>query len=122
VTAVPGPSPERPWLVADIGGTDALRHGPASGRHAAPGSSARRRGHRDLADAAEAYLALEGDKARPIAACVAVAGPVAGDSFRLTNAGDSRGCKVDLGVFWQARHLTSRGSRGGSCHPAAVGM
>ncbi|QKW05042.1 glucokinase [Streptomyces sp. NA04227] len=82
------PSPQHPWLVADIGGTNA-RFGLVTDASRRPrGVKVLRVGdHPDLADAAETYLDhVTGQAARPEAACVAVAGPVEGDSFRLTNA------------------------------------
>lgn len=81
------PSADRPWLVADIGGTNArfgLVTEPGGAPHRVTGL--RCRDHDDLAGAAEAYLAGTTDVPRPVAACVAVAGPVSGDRFRLTNA------------------------------------
>lgn len=74
-----------PALVADIGGTNA--------RFAmvdAPGEAARDvrvlacADHELLTAALEAYLAGVAGK-RPVAACLAVAGPVTGDHVRLTN-------------------------------------
>ncbi|MYS80932.1 glucokinase [Embleya scabrispora] len=79
------PTPDRPWLVADIGGTNA--------RFAVvtePGGQPERvlglrsEDHVDLAAAIEDYLDRSG-AARPSAICAAVAGPVHGDRFRLTN-------------------------------------
>lgn len=78
------PPNEASWLVADIGGThlraalcgpDAALHAPATlacADYATP--------HAALAD----YLASRG--ARPVAACLAVAGAVTGDVFRFTNS------------------------------------
>lgn len=81
------PSPESPWLVADIGGTNA-RFGLVTEPEGRP--------HRvkilrcgyypDLVSAVETYLEFTYDVPRPRAGCVAVAGPVDGDRFRLTNA------------------------------------
>jgi glucokinase len=84
---VPTPTPERPWLVADVGGTNA-RFGLVDQPDGEPSRVRILAGadHRDLAAAVSAYLALDGHGARPSAACVAVAGPVTGDRFRLTNA------------------------------------
>lgn len=87
VAAGVGPTVETPWLVADIGGTNAR-----FGLVTAPGGQAgqvrvqRCADHPDLAAAVENYLAGVGGVGRPSRACVAVAGPVAGDTFRLTNA------------------------------------
>lgn len=81
------PSAELPWLVADIGGTNArfgLITEPGGSPH---GIKILRCGqYPDLVAATEAYLEHAADFARPSAACVAVAGPVGGDRFRLTNA------------------------------------
>ncbi|ASU83970.1 glucokinase [Nocardiopsis gilva YIM 90087] len=81
------PTPQRPWLVADIGGTNA-RFGlvEASGERPVRVQRMPCAEHADLASAASAYLEREGQGARPSAACVAIAGPVAGDRIRLTNA------------------------------------
>ncbi len=81
------PTAQRPWLVADIGGTNAR-----FGLVEAPGARPSRvhtmacADHGDLASAASAYLEQAADGVRPGAACVAVAGPVEGDRIRLTNA------------------------------------
>ncbi len=70
-------------LVADIGGTNTrFALGGADGQLRAPLALATRR-FDSLADAARSYLASTG--ARPREACFAVAGPVSGDSVRLTN-------------------------------------
>ncbi|MEU8105924.1 glucokinase [Nonomuraea muscovyensis] len=87
-----------PWLVADIGGTNA-RFGLVTGPGARPSQVAVLAGaeHRTLPDAVAAYLAEHADGGRPGAACLAVAGPVEGDRYTLTNlpwAGSAR----DLGV------------------------
>ncbi|WP_067482450.1 glucokinase [Actinomadura hibisca] len=76
-----------PWLVADVGGTNARfalieKPGGAPARVA----SLPTREHAGLADAAERYLAEHAPDVRPVAACLAVAGPVAQGRFRLTNA------------------------------------
>ncbi|MGH3951130.1 MAG: glucokinase [Pseudonocardiaceae bacterium] len=82
-----GPSPEQPWLVADIGGTNAR-----FGLVTEPGGEPHRMKilrcgyHPDLVSAIESYVDYLADSPRPHAACVAVAGPVDGDRFRLTNA------------------------------------
>ncbi|MDA0563473.1 glucokinase [Streptomonospora sp. S1-112] len=81
------PSPERPWLVADIGGTNA-RFGLLEAPGARPARVARLEGadHPDLAAAATAYLTGARAAGPPAAACVAVAGPVTGDRVKLTNS------------------------------------
>ncbi|WP_067458056.1 glucokinase [Actinomadura macra] len=76
-----------PWLVADVGGTNArfaLVDGP--GGEPFRVGSLPTRDHAGLADAAAAYLERHAPGVRPSAACLAVAGPVAGGTFRLTNA------------------------------------
>ncbi|UGQ15161.1 glucokinase [Yinghuangia sp. ASG 101] len=84
--AFPLPSAERPWLVADIGGTNAR-----FGLITRPGGRAERilvlrtAEHRDLESAVGAYLSGMGVAGRPSAMCAAVAGPVTGDHFRFTN-------------------------------------
>ncbi|WP_433336302.1 glucokinase [Spirillospora sp. CA-294931] len=78
-------------LVADVGGTNA--------RFALvdePGAAPRRvrtlatREHAGLAEAAAAYLRHHAADVRVDAACLAVAGPVGGGRFHLTNAGWAR--------------------------------
>lgn len=84
--AIATPTAARPWLVADIGGTNAR-----FGLIEAPGAAPNQIGkvpsaeHRTLASAAKAYLAGLAAPVQPSAACVAVAGPVTGDRFKLTN-------------------------------------
>lgn len=82
-----GPSPKRPWLVADIGGTNA-RFGLITEQGGLPSrvTVLRCADYPDLTAAVEHYLDTTSDLPRPVAACVAVAGPVTGDRFRLTNA------------------------------------
>ncbi|TDD85165.1 glucokinase [Actinomadura rubrisoli] len=78
----------RPWLVADVGGTNArfaLVDGPDGEPYRVRSLSTRE--HAGLAEAAAAYLERHAQGVRPSAACLAVAGPVAGGTFRLTNAG-----------------------------------
>ncbi|REE95290.1 glucokinase [Thermomonospora umbrina] len=82
------PSLQRPWLVADIGGTNAR-----FGLVQSPGEAPSRvqvlalRDHAGLAEAASTYLFRHAGDVHPTAACVAVAGPVGGDgTYRLTNA------------------------------------
>ncbi|MEW2359844.1 glucokinase [Spirillospora sp. NPDC029432] len=75
-----------PWLVADVGGTNARfalieEPGAAPGRvRALPTCE-----YPGLGEAAAAYLDEAG--ARPGAACLAVAGPVSDTTYHLTNAG-----------------------------------
>ncbi|MEU5879510.1 glucokinase [Spirillospora sp. NPDC047279] len=76
-----------PYLVADIGGTNARfalveEPGAAPSRVATLAS----RDHAGLPEAAGAYLADNAGDLRPGAACLAVAGPVVEGRFRLTNA------------------------------------
>ncbi|TQN31685.1 glucokinase [Haloactinospora alba] len=81
------PTPDRPWLVCDVGGTNA-RFGLVLAPEGRPShvSTLPCRSYRDLASAAAAYLQQHAPGARPVAACAAVAGPVHGDRIRLTNA------------------------------------
>ncbi|MDR8411940.1 glucokinase [Nonomuraea sp. 3-1Str] len=87
-----------PWLVADIGGTNA-RFGLVTSPGARPSHVAVLAGaeHRGLPEAVAAYLADHADGARPGAACLALAGPVDGDRYALTNLPWS-GSARDLGV------------------------
>jgi glucokinase len=86
------------WLVADIGGTNArfgLVDGPGGQpEHVAVLSVAE---HESLADAVAAYLDDNGGGVRPEAACLAIAGPVKNDRYRLTNAAWS-GSAADLDI------------------------
>ncbi len=79
------PRSDARWLVADIGGTHlrAALCGPGVALHALATLSCADYAtpHAALAD----YLATCG--ARPVAACLAVAGAVTGDVFRFTNSG-----------------------------------
>ncbi|WP_308126172.1 glucokinase [Nonomuraea ceibae] len=91
-----------PWLVADIGGTNA-RFGlvtemgaPPSRVAVLPGSA-----YATLPEAVDAYLAEHGEGLRPGAACLAVAGPIDGDRYRLTNS-PWAGSVRDLGVPFAA--------------------
>ncbi|WP_198148262.1 glucokinase, partial [Elstera litoralis] len=72
--------------MADIGGTNA-RFGLITGPGAGPSQIGKvpSAEHRTLASAAKAYLAALPNAVQPSAACVAVAGPVTGDRFKLTN-------------------------------------
>ncbi len=85
MSTTPAPTPERPWLVADIGGTNAR-----FGLVTAPAGMPERvhtlacADHPDLPSAVTAYLAGAAAP-RPVAGCVALAGPVSGDRVRLTN-------------------------------------
>jgi glucokinase len=87
-----------PWLVADIGGTNA-RFGLVTSLGARPSNVAVLPGadYPTLPEAVAAYLAEHAGGVRPGAACLALAGPIDGDHYRLTNshwAGSIR----DLGV------------------------
>ncbi|MEV5827737.1 glucokinase [Spirillospora sp. NPDC052242] len=86
-----------PWLVGDIGGTNA-RFALVDGPDGAPRDvrALPTREHADLADAAAAYLARYAPGVRPSAACLAVAGPVTGGTFHLTNAGWPVGTPEDV--------------------------
>lgn len=81
------PTTDAPWLVADIGGTHA-RFGLVSrpGTEPTDVRILRCAGYPDLVAAVEDYLSRIPTLVRPVAACAAVAGPVRGDRFRLTNA------------------------------------
>ncbi|MVU82599.1 glucokinase [Nocardia sp. ET3-3] len=74
-------------LVADIGGTNA-RFGLTTGARSEPQEVRilRSNDYPDLVTAIEDYLSRIPDLETPVAACVAVAGPVDGDRVRLTNA------------------------------------
>ncbi len=76
-----------PWLVADIGGTHA-RFGlvAESGGEPSEVRILRCADYPDLVAAVENYLDRIPAVGRPAMACAAVAGPVRGDRFRLTNA------------------------------------
>jgi glucokinase len=76
-----------PWLVADIGGTNA-RFGLVTSLGARPANVAVLAGadYDTLPDAVTAYLAQHAGGARPGAACLAVAGPIDGERYRLTNS------------------------------------
>ncbi|WUI02167.1 glucokinase [Spirillospora sp. NBC_00431] len=81
-----------PWLVADVGGTNA-RFALVDGPRGLPSrvKSLPTRDHDDLAGAAADYLARYAPDVRPSAACLAVAGPVADGTYHLTNAGWPKG-------------------------------
>ncbi|SDH62040.1 glucokinase [Sinosporangium album] len=87
-----------PWLVADIGGTNA-RFGLVNEPGGRPEAIAVLPGadYSGLPGAVAAYLDEHGGGVRPGAACLAVAGPVKGDRYKLTNAGWS-GSVLDLGL------------------------
>ncbi|MDF5753889.1 glucokinase [Spongiactinospora sp. TRM90649] len=87
-----------PWLVADIGGTNA-RFGLVSEPGGAPHDVAvlAVADHEGLPEAMNAYLKEHGGGVRPQAACLAIAGPVDDDRYRLTNAAWS-GSIRDLGL------------------------
>lgn len=76
-----------PWLVADIGGTNA-RFGLVTAPGAKPGHVRVLTGaeHDSLPEAVAAYLDTIEGGVRPGAGCVAVAGPIDGDRYRLTNS------------------------------------
>ncbi|MEV0387128.1 glucokinase [Nonomuraea sp. NPDC050643] len=76
-----------PWLVADIGGTNA-RFGLVTSLGARPSNVAVLAGadYATLPEAVAAYLAEHAGGARPGAACLALAGPIDGDRYRLTNS------------------------------------
>ncbi|MER7206427.1 glucokinase [Streptosporangium sp. NPDC000239] len=80
--------PWLPWLVADVGGTNA-RFGLVTEPGGAPEAVAVLAGadHEGLPEAVAAYLAEHAGGVQPGAACIAIAGPVEGDRYRLTNAG-----------------------------------
>jgi glucokinase len=92
------PSRERPWLVADVGGTNA-RFGLVTRPGGRPEAVAVLPGaeHDGLPDAVAAYLDKYGGGVRPGGACLAIAGPVDGEKYHLTNAG-WRGSVRDLGI------------------------
>ncbi|GGS48534.1 glucokinase [Planobispora rosea] len=87
-----------PWLVADVGGTNA-RFGLITEAGGQPEAVAVLTGkdHAGLPEAVAAYLAEHAGGVRPGAACIAIAGPIDGDRYRLTNAGWS-GSVRDLGI------------------------
>jgi glucokinase len=87
-----------PWLVADIGGTNA-RFGLITRAGAEPEAVAVLpvAEYDGLPGALRAYLADHAGGVRPRAACLAIAGPVEGDRYRLTNAGWA-GSVRDLGL------------------------
>ncbi|MFB4282814.1 MULTISPECIES: glucokinase [unclassified Nonomuraea] len=76
-----------PWLVADIGGTNA-RFGLVTSPGARPSNVAVLAGadYDTLPEAVAAYLAEHAGGVRPGAACLALAGPIDGDRYRLTNS------------------------------------
>ncbi|MET8142774.1 glucokinase [Sphaerisporangium sp. NPDC005288] len=81
------PTPGHPWLVADIGGTNArfgllTRPGGRPGRIAVLPVAE----FDGLAAAVEHYLTHHGGGVRAAAASLAIAGPVHADRYRLTNA------------------------------------
>lgn len=87
-----------PWLVADIGGTNA-RFGLVTEPGGRPEAVAVLAGaaHDGLPGAVAAYLAEHASGVRPGAACIAIAGPVRGDHYRLTNTGWT-GSVRELGI------------------------
>ncbi|MFI0484790.1 glucokinase [Actinomadura sp. 9N215] len=99
----PGPGP---WLVADVGGTNA-RFALVDDPDGIPYrvKSLRTRDHAGLAEAAAAYLARHAPDVRPSAACLAVAGPVAGGTYHLTNAGWPKGTPEEVRAHLGVPHL-----------------
>jgi glucokinase len=91
-----------PWLVADVGGTNA-RFGLVTSPGARPSQIAVLAGARyeTLTDAVSGYLAEYAGGVRPGAACLAVAGPIDGDRYRLTNS-PWAGSVRELGVPFAA--------------------
>ncbi|MET9240711.1 glucokinase [Nonomuraea sp. NPDC003709] len=91
-----------PWLVADIGGTNA-RFGLVTSSGARPANVAVLAGsdYPTLPEAVAAYLAEHAGGVRPGAACLALAGPIDGDHYRLTNSAWA-GSVRDLGVPYAA--------------------
>ncbi|MEO3867825.1 glucokinase [Nonomuraea sp. B12E4] len=92
-----------PWLVADIGGTNA-RFGLVTSPGARPSNVAVLHGadYATLPEAVAAYLADHAGGVRPGAACLALAGPIDGDRYRLTNstwAGSVRDLDVPYAVL-----------------------
>lgn len=87
-----------PWLVADVGGTNA-RFGLVRRPGGPPEAIAvlRDADYEGLPEAVAAYLADHAGGVRPGAACLAIAGPVSGDRYNLTNAGWT-GSVRDLGL------------------------
>ncbi|MFC4911922.1 glucokinase [Actinomadura gamaensis] len=77
-----------PWLVADVGGTNA-RFALVDGPDGTPERvvALPTRDYSGLAEAAAAYLAEHAGGVRPGAACLAIAGPVVDGRIHLTNAG-----------------------------------
>lgn len=98
MSGIAPPSAERPWLVADIGGTNA-RFGLVTRPGGRPESIAVLPGseYDGLPGAISAYLTGHGRVADVSAACLAIAGPVNADRYRLTNAGWS-GSATELGI------------------------
>ncbi|QKW37643.1 glucokinase [Actinomadura sp. NAK00032] len=92
------------WLVADVGGTNA-RFALLDGPDGVPSEvrSLPTADHPGLAEAAAAYLGAVG--VRPSAACLAVAGPVAGGTYHLTNAGWPRGSVEQVRAHLGVPHL-----------------
>lgn len=87
-----------PWLVADIGGTNA-RFGLVERPGTAP-VQVRVLPGRDYSGLTEAALDYLGD-VRPVAACLAVAAPISHGSFRMSNApwsGSVDQLRCDLGL------------------------
>ncbi|GGK93504.1 glucokinase [Sphaerisporangium melleum] len=98
MTGLPSPSQERPWLVADIGGTNA-RFGLVSRPGGRPGTVAVLpvAEFDGLPAAVTHYLTHQAGGVLPAAASLAIAGPVNADRYRLTNAAWS-GSVTALGI------------------------
>ncbi|MFC6080663.1 glucokinase [Sphaerisporangium aureirubrum] len=98
MSAIETPSARDPWLVADVGGTNA-RFGLVTRPGGRPERVVVVRGgeYDGLADAVHDYLRLHAGGVRPGAACLAIAGPVHGDRYRLTNT-DWAGTGAGLGI------------------------
>ncbi|MFI0371191.1 glucokinase [Actinomadura sp. 1N219] len=101
-----GSTAARPWLVGDVGGTNA-RFALVDGPDGAPSRahSLPTREHAGLAEAAAAYLAQHAPGVRPSAACLAVAGPVTGGTYHLTNAGWPKGTREEVRAHLGVPHL-----------------
>ncbi|RFS82831.1 glucokinase [Actinomadura spongiicola] len=100
-------APKRgPWLVGDVGGTNA-RFALVDGPDGVPSQvkSLPTRDHAGLAEAASAYLHQYAPDVRPSAGCLAVAGPVVGRTYHLTNAGWPKGTADEVRARLGLPHL-----------------
>lgn len=96
------PSEQDPWLVGDIGGTNArfaLVSSPDG--HLTHAHHLRSAGHENLADLIRYYLQIV-SRPCPSLACIALAGPILGDRCRTTNA------HLDFSIAETARSLGLR--------------